>query len=411
LKIIIFFKGIITFISVYGYMEITKTVRLKLQALPGILMPTITNYTRAYNFVCQTAWSNDKSTDGVFLHHQTYKTVREYLSADLAISARVKATESIQSVKKLQEKENRRAERKGREPKIYRCPQSKQMSIRYNDKTFSIWFDKNKLSLQTIAGRIKLPIDLPKYYKEYVNWKRCSAELIIRDDKVFLNIVFSKSVTDPISNGKCVGIDRGVKRIAVTSNKHFYGGGRVKQVSNRYQRLRSVLQSKGHSGKRHLVKIKNKENRFRRDVNHCISKQIVSTLEPGTTIVFEDLTNINKNTVKRFKKIDTTNKQKQRDRMSWSFYQLEQFITYKSFDKGCPVCFVSPVNTSRKCSKCGHTSEDNRSCQSVFKCVECGYQCNADLNASFNIRDKHLEATSYSGEGAINHPNAPLLIG
>ena len=389
-------------------MEITRTVRLKINAPPKTFLPTIQAYTKAYNFVCQTAWNNDKSTDGVFLHHQTYKTVREYLSADLAISARVKATESVKSVKKLQVKENARAKRKGREPKIYRCPRSKQMSIRYNDKTFSIWFDKNKLSLQTIDGRLKFPIDLPKYYQQYIIWKRCSAELIVRENKVFLNIVFSKSVTDPVSNGKFIGIDRGVKRIAVTSDKRFFGGGHVKQVARRYQRLRSVLQSKGHSGKRHLVKIKNKENRFRRDINHCIAKQIVSTLKPGTTIVLEDLTNINKNTVKRFKKTDTINRSRQRDRMSWSFYQLELFLSYKSFDRGCLIEFVKAANTSRRCSECGHISADSRQCQSVFRCVSCGYQVNADLNASFNIVHKHLKAICYSDEGLINTPNGSV---
>ncbi len=405
------FEGTALIFSVYGIMEITRTVRLKINASPGVFLPTIQAYTKAYNFVCQTAWDNNKSTDGVFLHHKTYKTVREYLTADLAISARVKSTESIKSVKKLQEKEDRRAKYKGREPKIYRCPQSKQMSIRYNDKTFSIWFNQNKISIQTINGRLKFPVDLPKYYQKYVTWKRCSAELVIRDNRAFLNIVFSKSVTDPIPNGQAIGIDRGVKRIAVTSDKRFFGGGHVKQVSRKYQRLRSVLQSKRHSGKRHLAKIKSKENRFRRDVNHCISKQIVSTLKTGTTIVFEDLTNINKNTVKHFKKTDTINRSKQRDRMSWSFYQLEQFLSYKAFDRGCSVEFVKAKDTSRRCNKCGHISADSRECQSVFRCVSCGYQCNADLNASFNIVYKHLEATSYSDEGLINNPNAPSLTG
>lgn len=388
-------------------MDIIKTVKLKLSTPPNVFMPTIQAYTKAYNYICQTAWDNDKTTDGVLLHKLTYQTVRQYLSADLTISARVKATESVKGIKKLQAKENKRAKQKGKEPKQYRCPQSVQQSIRYNSKTFNIWFNRNELSLQTLNGRIKLPINLPDYYQEYVNWKRCSAELIVRDDKVFLNIVFSKSVNDPSSNGSYIGIDRGVKRIAVTSNKHFYGGGHVKQVSRKYQRLRSVLQSKKHSGKRHLARLKGKENRFRKNTNHCIAKNIVSLLEPGTTIVFEDLTNINKNTVKHFKKTDKDNRQKQRERMSWSFYQLEAFVTYKAFDKGCLVAFVKAKDTSRRCSKCGHISKDNRECQSVFRCVVCGYSVNADLNASFNIVHKHLEAISYSNGGSINSPNAP----
>lgn len=384
-------------------MIITKTVRLKLNTSPEVFFPTVLNYTKAYNFVCQTAWNNNKSTDSVFLHHKTYKKIRTYLPADLTISARVKATESVKSVNALQKKENFRCQKSGKVPKIYRCPVSKQMSIRYNDKTFNIWFNKNLLSLQTITGRVKLPINLPGYYKEFVHWKRCSAELVIRDHKVFLNIVFSKEITDPVKTEEIIGIDRGVNRIAVTSDKRFYGGGRVKQVSHKYQRLRSVLQSKKHSSKRHLVKLKNKENRFRRDVNHCISKQIVSSLKPGTTIVLEDLTHINKNIIKK-----PYNKQERRDRLSWSFKQLEQFIIYKALNRECCVVFVNPVNTSRRCFKCGYISEDNRKSQSIFHCGLCGYHVNADLNASFNIRNKYLETISYSDKGVINHPNAPF---
>lgn len=388
-------------------MDIQRTVRVKLECSPNVFLPTIKSYTKAYNYVCKVGWKDDKNTDGVKLHHKTYKKVRKYLTADLTISARTKAVESIKSVKKLQKKENKRALRKKREPKIYKCPQSRQMSIRYNDKTFNIWFDKNIISLQTVKGRIKLPVDIHEYYNEYITWRRRSAELIIRDNTVYLNIVFEKSILDPIPTGKCVGVDRGVKKIAVTSDKRFFGGGNIRRVSERYQRLRSQLKEKKHSGKRHLRKISKKENRFRRDTNHVISKQIVSSLKTGDTIVFEDLTNINR-TVKK----GWTGKAKSfnRNRMRWSFKQFESFVIYKALFKGIGVAFVKAKDTSRRCSRCGHIAEGNRTCQCFFSCLSCGYQCNADLNASFNISQKHLDSKSSPGGGVINHPNDGFAI-
>ena len=41
--------------------------------------------------------------------------------------------------------------------------------------------------------------------------------------------------------------------------------------------------------------------------------------------------------------------------------------------------------TSQKCSKCGNLEEGQRINQSHFKCKKCGYEENADFNASRNI--------------------------
>lgn len=43
---------------------------------------------------------------------------------------------------------------------------------------------------------------------------------------------------------------------------------------------------------------------------------------------------------------------------------------------------VNPSYTSQECSKCGHTCKENRVTQSIFKCVSCGHESNADLDAA-----------------------------
>jgi putative transposase len=49
-------------------------------------------------------------------------------------------------------------------------------------------------------------------------------------------------------------------------------------VRHRHRRLRTELQKKQtKSARRRLRKLSGKESRFARDVNHCISKQIVAT--------------------------------------------------------------------------------------------------------------------------------------
>ena len=50
---------------------------------------------------------------------------------------------------------------------------------------------------------------------------------------------------------------------------------------------------------------------------------------------------------------------------------------------------VPPAYTSQRCSACGHVASESRESQAVFRCVACGYACNADVNAARNIAAGH----------------------
>jgi hypothetical protein len=50
---------------------------------------------------------------------------------------------------------------------------------------------------------------------------------------------------------------------------------------------------------------------------------------------------------------------------------------------------VPPAYTSQRCSACGHVAPESRESQAVFRCVACGYACNADVNAARNIAAGH----------------------
>ena len=366
-------------------MVLVRTVKLKLEIPMEVIQPTIDAYTKAFNFVCQTGWDNSDS-NGVSLHNSTYSLTRKYLPSQLAVSARMKATEAIKAAKARLKKKQKAA-----------CPQSRQSSIRYDARSFNVWFDRGELSLLTVQGRVKIPVSVPEYFQQYLDWKRCTAELFVRKSHVFLNMAFSKDVSDVKLSGDVVGIDRGIKKIAVTSENQFFGGGKIKQVSNRYEKIRKALQSRGSkSAKRHLRKISKKENRFRTDVNHVITKRIVEFLDSGTVIAIEDLSGIRQTTRLRKKQREELHK--------WNFSQFEQFLTYKAEVRGIRVEHVDARYTSQKCSVCGYVSRSNRQSQSVFKCKQCGFSLNADLNASRNIRKNYLDATGYPDRAAVNPP-------
>jgi transposase len=46
---------------------------------------------------------------------------------------------------------------------------------------------------------------------------------------------------------------------------------------------------------------------------------------------------------------------------------------------------VPAAFTSQCCSACGHVARESRESQALFRCVACGFACNADVNAARNI--------------------------
>ena len=366
-------------------MKLVRTAKIVLDAPATAFSATLTAYTKAYNLVCKTGW-DDKDTNGVSLHHKTYKATRENfgLPSQLAISARTKATESLKSVAtKIKEGGNAT------------CPQS-ECSIRYDANSYTLMPDCSQVSIKTVEGRLKFKTIFPDYFKQYLGWRWTTSELFVRNDKVFLHIVFEKEIEDVPASGKTIGIDRGINQLAVTSENQFFSGQSIKRISKRYETLRSELQSKGHSGKRHFRKVSAKERRFRRNVNHLVAKQIIASTPSGSTIVLENLKGIRQ--AKR-------RKEQQREAHKWNFYQLEEFLTYKGMAKGIKIEHTPARYTSQKCSVCGHTAKSNRRCQSLFHCVNCGFRLNADLNASRNIRNNYLDAISHPSRATVNPPS------
>ena len=61
---------------------------------------------------------------------------------------------------------------------------------------------------------------------------------------------------------------------------------------------------------------------------------------------------------------------------------------------GCTVVAVPAAYTSQTCSACGHRAAESRESQADFRCVACGYQANADLNAANVILGAGLALTA-----------------
>src|SRR5690606_13493108 len=70
--------------------------------------------------------------------------------------------------------------------------------------------------------------------------------------------------------------------------------------------------------------------------------------------------------------------------------RFRNLLLEKAARRGVVVEMVNPAYTSQTCSCCGYVSAENRLTQSEFKCLDCGYEANADVNAAQNILNKGL---------------------
>lgn len=60
-------------------------------------------------------------------------------------------------------------------------------------------------------------------------------------------------------------------------------------------------------------------------------------------------------------------------------------LAHKAESAGRVVVEVNPRHTSQRCAQCGHVAAGNRATQAVFKCLACGHEAHADVNAVINI--------------------------
>jgi IS605 OrfB family transposase len=378
-----------------------RTIVVHLKPAPEqvrLLKRTLVEHTACFNEVARLGFTKQCS-NGIELHKQTYYPLRAAypdLPAQLVCAARVKATEAVKSALDRQKKG-----RKTGTPHSRACP------IRYDVRSYWVRWERMAASLATVAGRVELPFTVPAYARKYLGGKVSSADLCYRKGRFRLHIVVSLPDPPIPASPEVIGVDLGLHRPAVTSNRSFLGERRWKEHERRIFRIRRQLQAKGtRSAKRHLRSLSGKRLRQRRDHDHVLSKRIVQQAAPGSTIVLENLTHIRSRATMK-KHTDT-----QRRLHSWSFAQFQSFLTDKAQERGVSVVKIDPRHTSQTCSRCGYQHRSNRRSQRLFLCRQCGYCLNADLNAAQNIRNKHLASlgTPLAGGLVSSSLSSPLLV-
>ncbi len=360
---------------------ILKVITVKLRTTTETeqaLADTMERFNKACNHLSGVAW--DSKTFRVFdLHHAGYGETRRLFGLPSQLTVRAigvvaDAYKKDQSVRRIFGE---------RSAVVFdaRCYRLKNLS---------------SVSLTTTRGRKDFVMRHGgKQRAELEGADMGEADLLYRDGSYYLAITIKKPEPPRADmSGGVLGVDLGIVEVASDSEGNSYSGEQIKSVRRRLREHRRNLQRRGtNSAKKRLREIARKQSRFVRDTNHVISKQIVQTAYDSLkAIALEFLTGIREWTVHLGRNMRWL-------LGNWSFYQLRQYITYKARQVGIEVIGVSPRNTSRTCSKCLFCNKANRRSQSHFLCLSCGFQANADYNASRNIarlgreaRDAHVFA-------------------
>jgi len=357
-----------------------RTIVCKLTAAPDAekrITDTMQAFADGCNFVAE--WGRiNKETHQFALHRGCYRDVRSKfgLSANLAVRAIARVAPRL-------------AKAKTRDS-VFRPT-----SVDYDSRIF-VFDERNWLvGLTLLGGRAKFALNIGQYQRDALAGKTPkSAVLTKRNGMFFIGIHVDDGDVPMKPTDKVIGVDMGLHDIAVLSDGTKFSG--TKLTAQRVQRakVRRSLQSKAAKGtrttrrscRRLLRRLKGREARFQRQVNHEISRKIVDqAVAQNASIAIEDLTGIRERTNKKLRR-------KQRGlHNSWTFWQLRSFLTYKSALAGIPMTVVDPAYTSQTCSCCGKRGKRKGK---VFACTSCG-MFDADENAAKNIAQLGV---------SVNHP-------
>jgi len=239
--------------------------------------------------------------------------------------------------------------------------------------------DKGK-QVKIVEGGIRIPAFfkksiLPASFPKPIFGFIRQVEFFKRGGKWFMSYSYNTPVLSKQEVKGFIGVDRNsVGNVAVCADVMT---GKVRKlgpdtagITKNFRNRRKNLQKKG--AKNALTKIRRKQSRRIKDINHKVSKSLVDYAKlHRSAIVLEDLGKISKKgKAKRYVQ-----------KSQWSFYQLETFIKYKAALLGIPIFYVNPAYTSQVCSRCGSINKPNGK---HYKC-SCGHFDHRDSNAAFNI--------------------------
>ncbi len=227
------------------------------------------------------------------------------------------------------------------------------------------------------SHRISVAAEITEYQKERLVGKLGTMRITQKNGKWMAQIAVHETLA--VCAGKNVmGVDIGLKvpAVAVTDSgkTKFCGNGRMNKYQKRKHRAKRKALGKAKKQKA-IHKLNNKEQRWMRDQDHKISRQIVNfAIKQNVGVIrMEKLQNI--------RQTARTSRKNEKNLHTWSFFRLASYIEYKAKMAGMDVEYVNPAYTSQICPACG---QKNHAKDRSYLCG-CGFSAHRDRVGAINI--------------------------
>lgn len=193
------------------------------------------------------------------------------------------------------------------------------------------------------------------------------------------------------STGSIVGVDLGIKSLAVTSEGQIFDNPKSYEANQKslIRQQRSMSRKKAGSNNREkqrkrLAKIHKKIKNQRIDAIH---KMTTSLVRNHDVICIEDLS---------VKEMKEHNRRLAKAISDASFGEIRRQLEYKCKWYGRELRVVDRYYpSSQRCSQCGHVNPKTKDLRvRYWVCPECGKVHDRDINAAINIRDAGMRIES-----------------
>ena len=149
-------------------------------------------------------------------------------------------------------------------------------SIAYDDRILRYKLNKGEVSIWTTAGRQTIPFSCGDKQRAMLATRQGESDLCLVKGKWFLLATCEVEEAESVAPDGVIGLDFGIVQLCVTSEGKAYSGDKVRALRRKMRGHRQRLQKCGtKSARRRLKKAAKKQERYVKDVNHCIAKEQV----------------------------------------------------------------------------------------------------------------------------------------
>ena len=279
--------------------------------------------------------------------------------------------------------------------------------FQFRDKALFIGSVKKPKAMQRIPIKSHRPFGNPNMIaivrdgsEWYVSFSFSDLEVVLSNEE--LTLLHADTKEEDI-----LALDMGVVHPLFDSNGCTYDMSdgqlrKVAQFESRIECLQKKLSRQKKGSKRRadtkqlLSRVHQKKRRFIGDWRHKVTFSIAKSA--GPVVALEDLRLKNMTAAPKPKPQTPTGQFPangaaakaglNRVMLLMGLGILSTQLLYKLNRRAKALLFVPPQRSSQECSKCTHTSPDNRRTQAEFHCQACGFLTNADYNAGLVLRKR-----------------------